>query len=55
MEGEIVSRRCERPGCTNGQAEVSKINGIIRMMCFDCTKEMVIADRDRKAEGGMFR
>lgn len=47
--------RCERPGCTNEHAEWSRIGGIVRRMCFDCTKELVLIDRERRSEGGLFR
>lgn len=47
--------RCELPGCTNDHAELSKIAGITRRMCFDCTKELVLIDRERRSEGGMFK
>ena len=44
---------CERPGCTNDHAELSRIGGITRRMCFDCTKELVMIDRERRSEGGI--
>ena len=46
---------CERPGCTNDHAGLSKIAGITRRMCFECTKELVLIDRERRSEGGMFK
>lgn len=47
--------RCERPGCTNDHAELSRIGGITRRMCFDCTKELVLIDREKRERNGMFR
>lgn len=46
---------CERRGCNNGGAEVSRIGGIIRWMCFECTKKMVMEDREKNPRNGVFR
>ena len=48
--------KCERPGCNNEHAELSRIAGITRRMCFACTKEMVLMQREKDyANGGMFK
>lgn len=47
---------CERPGCTNDHAELSRIAGITRRMCFACTKEMVLMQREKESKNnGTFR
>ena len=42
--------RCERPGCNNEHAELSRMAGITRRMCFACTKEMVLAQREKESK-----
>jgi hypothetical protein len=47
---------CERPGCNGEHAELSRIGGITRRMCFKCTKEMVLRQREKEnGTGGMFK
>jgi len=49
--------RCERPGCNGEHAELSRIAGITRRMCFACTKEFVMIEREKqyKNNGGVFK
>lgn len=48
--------RCERPGCNNEHAELSRIAGTTRRMCFACTKEMVLMQREKESKNnGTFR
>lgn len=48
--------KCDQPNCHNDHAELSRIGGITRRMCFKCTKEMVLVQREKESKNnGTFR